>query len=42
MRGASIVRTGEMSCKRIRKERDDIISALKMEQGTTATNINVP
>ena len=37
-----MVRTGEMRCKRIRKERDDIISALKMEQGTTATNINVP
>lgn len=42
MKGDSRVRTGEMRCKRIRKERDDIISALKMEQGTTATNINVP
>ena len=36
-----MVRTGEMRCKRIRKERDDIISALKMEQATTVTNINV-
>ena len=42
MKGASRVKTGEMSCKRIRKLRDDIISALKVEQGITATNISVP